>query len=241
MGHGALRPAPFPHPPSLMPHALCYGTPRPARPAPAAAHGGLQRDDGIVRARVAEERDAHRRARAAGRARAVRRRDYAVPRLLGRGARGQLFHVAEGGRLAGGLRVPRRPALADHDAHRDRHREPHPPVLDRVHARRRRVLAVLPVPEPVHLRDAEPGAGREPRRAVPRVGGRRAVLVPAHRLLVHRSQELGRGQQGVRRQPDRRLRLPDGDVPRLPDRPRPARRGRSASTSRRCSRRRASR
>ncbi len=48
---------------------------------------------------------------------------------------------------------------------------------------------------------------------VRRVGGRRALLVPADRVLVLGPGERRRGQEGVHRQPHRRLRLPDRDVP----------------------------
>ena len=48
---------------------------------------------------------------------------------------------------------------------------------------------------------------------VHRVGRRRALLVSAHRLLVQREGERRRGQEGVHRQPHRRLRLPGRDVP----------------------------
>ena len=44
--------------------------------------------------------------------------------------------------------------------------------------------ALLHLPEPVHLRDADAGAGRQSAVAVRRLGGRRAVLVSADRLLV---------------------------------------------------------
>ncbi len=58
-----------------------------------------------------------------------------------------------------------------------------------------------------------PGAGREPAAAVRRLGGGRALLLPADRLLVQRGGERRRGQEGVRGQPHRRLRLPARHVP----------------------------
>ena len=69
---------------------------------------------------------------------------------------------------------------------RHRHRHADPPVLDRLHARRPEVLEVLPLPEPVRLLDADAGAGRQPAPHLPRLGGRRRLLVLPHLVLVHR-------------------------------------------------------
>ena len=111
--------------------------------------------------------------------------------------------------------VPRRPAV-DHDVPvRDRRGVPDPRVLDRVHARRPEVLQVLPLPQPVRAGDDAAGAGREPARHVPRVGGRRHVLVLPDLVLAHARIGGDRRQEGVRHQPHRRLRLHAGDVPRL--------------------------
>ena len=57
------------------------------------------------------------------------------------------------------------------------------------------------------------GARRELPGAVHRLGRRRALLLPADRLLVQRQGERRRRQEGVHRQPHRRLRLPGRDVP----------------------------
>ena len=54
--------------------------------------------------------------------------------------------------------------------------------------------------------------GRELSGDVRRLGRRGTLLVPAHRLLVQREGERRRGQEGVHRQPHRRLRLPRRDV-----------------------------
>ena len=48
-----------------------------------------------------------------------------------------------------------------------------------------------------------------------RLGGRRSLLLPAHRFLVHRPRQCPRRQQGVRGQPRRRL---GPDAGHLPDR-----------------------
>ena len=57
--------------------------------------------------------------------------------------------------------------------------------------------------------------GRQPAADVRRLGGRRALLVPADRLLVRRGRQRRRRQEGVHRQPHRRLRLPARHVPAL--------------------------
>ena len=61
--------------------------------------------------------------------------------------------------------------------------------------------------QPVHLLHADAGDGRQPRAAVLRLGGRRPLLLPADRLLVRPAGGQCRGDQGLRRQPHRRLRL----------------------------------
>ena len=58
---------------------------------------------------------------------------------------------------------------------------------DRVHARRPEVLQVLPLPQPVRLLDADARARREPARHVPRLGGRRHLLVLPDLVLAHRA------------------------------------------------------
>ena len=112
--------------------------------------------------------------------------------------------------------VQHRRAQRRDDARRHRRRLPHPPVRDVVHGRRQGLRPVLRVPEPVHLRDARPHPGRQPPGPLRRVGGRRPLLVPAHRLLVRERGERGRGQEGVHREPHRRLRPALRDVPARP-------------------------
>ena len=101
----------------------------------------------------------------------------------------------------------------------DRHgrRLADPRLLDRLHGRRpprrRRLPALLRLPEPVPVLDAAARPRRQPARALPRLGGRRALLVPADRLLVRRPLERLLRHEGLRRQPHRRLRLPARDLP----------------------------
>ena len=123
------------------------------------------------------------------------------------------------GDLAGAVRAPARPAVGADDPRRHRHRLAHPHLLDRLHARgdRRRVRALLLVPEPVRLVHARARARRELPGDVRRLGRRRALLVPAHRLLVHEAVGRRRRQEGVRRQPHRRLRLHPRDAADLRD------------------------
>ncbi len=85
-----------------------------------------------------------------------------------------------------------RPAVGGDDPGRHRHRRADPPLLHRLHARRAGVLALLRVPEPVHLRDADAGARRQPAAHVRRLGGRRPLLVRADRLLVQGARERAR-------------------------------------------------
>ena len=75
-----------------------------------------------------------------------------------------------------------------------------------------RVRALLLLPEPVHRLHAGAGARRELPGDVRRLGGRRALLVPADRLLVQEEVGGRRRQEGVHRQPHRRLRVPPRHV-----------------------------
>ena len=63
-------------------------------------------------------------------------------------------------------------------------RLPDPPLLGRVHGRRRGLQPLLRLHEPVRRLDADPGAGRQPAAALPGLGRRRPVQLPADRLLV---------------------------------------------------------
>ncbi len=65
-------------------------------------------------------------------------------------------------------------------------------------------LALLLVPEPLHLLHAAAGDGRQPAPDVRGLGGRGPLLLPAHRLLVQEEQRVRGRAQGVRRQPHRR-------------------------------------
>ena len=127
----------------------------------------------------------------------------------------------------------RRPAVDDDGRLRDRRERAHPPLLDRLHGARRGLPEVLPLPEPV----------RRPRCCcscsadnfllmLPRLGGRRRLLVLPHRLLVRARQRRRARQEGDDLQPHRRRRLPRRPVPdlrahrqpRVPDGLRPPRR-----------------
>ena len=109
--------------------------------------------------------------------------------------------------------VPARSALDGDDAGHHRRRLADPRLQRRLHAGRPGLPALLRVPEPVRLLHARAGARRELSGAVRRLGRRRALLLPADRLLVQRQGERGRRQEGVHRQPHRRLRVPGRDVP----------------------------
>ena len=101
-------------------------------------------------------------------------------------------------------RVLARSAVDDDGADNHRRRRPHPYLFDRLHARRRRLLALLRMAQPVHLRDAGAGARRQHVADVRRLGRRRAVLVRADRVLVQGAGEHDGRQQGVHREPRRR-------------------------------------
>ena len=119
------------------------------------------------------------------------------------------LHLDHVRRLRRRLHAAARSAVGADDPRRHRHRLADSHLLDRLHARgaRLRVRALLLVPEPLRGVHARARARRELPGDVRRLGGRRPLLVPADRLLV--SEEVGgrRRQEGVHRQPHRRLRL----------------------------------
>ena len=123
--------------------------------------------------------------------------------------RGDLLPLDRLGRPADAAAVPARSPVVADDPGDHRHRLAHPHLLDRLHARgdRQRVRALLLVPEPVRVVHAGAGARRELPGDVRRLGRGRAVLVPADRLLLQEEVGRRRGQEGVHRQPHRRLRL----------------------------------
>ena len=84
-------------------------------------------------------------------------------------------------------------------ARHHRRRLPHPPVLHRAHGARRGLHAVLHVHEPVRRFDADPGAGRQPAAALPGLGGRRTLQLPAHLLLAEGPAERVLRPQGIHR------------------------------------------
>ncbi len=136
-------------------------------------------------------------------------------------------------------RVLARSVVDDHDADNHRRRRADPHLLDRLHARRRQLLAIFRMAQPVHLRDAGAGAGRQHVADVRRLGRRRAVLVRADRLLVQGAGELDGGQQGLHRKPRRRPGIRDRAL-QLVRRPAGARASdagdaRGRATTRRCS------
>ena len=155
-----------------------------------------------------------------GRVRRGRRRVLRPAVEAGRGARPRrdAVRVAAGRVAARRHGVPRRPAEHHDVPVRHRHRLADPPLPDRLHARGPEVLEVLPLPQPVRLLDADARPRREPPRDVPRLGGRRHVLVLPDLVLAHPGVGGDGRQEGVRHQPRRRLRVHAGDVPGLPGR-----------------------
>ena len=115
-------------------------------------------------------------------------------------------------RLLRRRRLPDRPALGPDARLRDVHRDAHPRLLGRLHGARRGVREVLRLPEPLHVRDADARPRGEPGDPLRRVGRRRPLLVPPDRLLLHEGLRRRRRQEGVRHEPDRRRRVPDGPL-----------------------------
>ena len=96
---------------------------------------------------------------------------------------------------------------------------PHPRLQRRLHAGRGGVRPLLRLPEPLHVRDADARPRQQPAGPLHRLGGRRALLLPPHRLLLRQGLRRRRRQEGVRHEPGRRLR----DGPRDLRDPRPLR------------------
>ena len=88
-------------------------------------------------------------------------------------------------------------------------------LFDRLHGRGSRPAALLRLSVAVHLRHADAGDGRQSGADVLRLGGRRPRVLPSDRLLVRSSLGQRRGDQGLRRQPSRRLRLRARHFPHL--------------------------
>ena len=99
------------------------------------------------------------------------------------------------------------PLSARDDADHHRRRLAHPHLRRLVHGDGAGLLALLHVPEPLRLLDVAPRPRGQLHRDVLRLGGRRPLQLPAHRLLVQGLQEGQRGHEGLRRQPRRRLGL----------------------------------
>ena len=131
------------------------------------------------------------------------------------------LHVGLGTPLPCGALVSAGSAVRDHGPDRDRCGIADPRLLHRLHGRRRargsRLPALLRLLEPVHLRDADAGARRQPARDVRGLGGRGPLLLPADRVLVSRRPQRRLRPEGIRRQSHRRLRLPARDLPAVLD------------------------
>ena len=101
------------------------------------------------------------------------------------------FHEARRhpGLLQRRCRFPARSALLHLAALRHRRGHAHPHLLHRIHGARRRLLPLLRIPEPVHVRHADAHPGEQLHAFVRRMGRRWLVLVSADRLLF--SSQLG--------------------------------------------------
>ena len=123
------------------------------------------------------------------------------------------FTWIKSGAVSGRLGFHGRQADDDHADDRHRHRLADSYLRDRIHGARRGLLSLLRLPEPVHVFHAEPGAGGELSDSVRRLGRRRPVQLSADRVLLRKEERDHRRQQGVHREPHRRLRLLARHVP----------------------------
>ena len=123
------------------------------------------------------------------------------------------LHVDPGRHLPRQLRVTARSPFHYLVPFRHRGRRPDHAVLDRLHEGRLELRPVLFLHEPVPLLDDRPGPGRQLPVQLPRLGRRRLLLLRPGRVLVRAGQRGGGGQEGVRHQPHRRLRVHDRPVP----------------------------
>ena len=95
-----------------------------------------------------------------------------------------------------------------HGPDRDRRRLADPRLLDRLHEGGQELRALLRVPEPLPLLHAAARARTVAPRALRRLGGRGARVLPADRLLVRGPRQGARGKEGVHHQPRRRRGVP---------------------------------
>ena len=121
-------------------------------------------------------------------------------------------------RFPGECRRAHRSALFDDAPGRHGRLVPHLRLLERLHGRRPRPVAVLHVDVALRVRDAHPGHGRQLPPHVRGVGGCGPLQLPTHRILVRAARAVLRGEEGLRHEPDRGLGLHDRhhhDLPRL--------------------------
>ena len=105
-------------------------------------------------------------------------------------------------------RAAHRRPQRDHARRRDVGVAARADLLAGLHARRRRLLALLRLYVAVHGRDARPADGRQHHHGVRVLGARRPRLVPADRLLVRQEGGRRRREEGVPDDAPRRYRLP---------------------------------
>src|SRR5207247_10573066 len=90
-----------------------------------------------------------------------------------------------------------------------------PRLLDVIHGAREGLLPVLRLPVPLHVLDAHAGPCGQLPPDVPRLGSGGPLLLSPHRILVRAPRRRGGGEEGLRREPDRRLGIPPRDLPHL--------------------------
>ena len=166
--------------------------------------------NGIFGGALAEERHYGRRAFLdhAGLSRGARSRARILDAFAGPDSLDQvLLHLDFRRRIPRGLRAASGPAHRDHAAGRHRRGLADPHLFHRIHARRSRLPPVFLLPESLHVFHADAGPGGQLPADVCRLGRRRAVQLPADRLLLPEAIRHQRRQQGVLGEPHRRFRI----------------------------------
>ena len=127
-----------------------------------------------------------------------------------------LFHLDFRGRISGRLRAAGGPAHRDHAPGRHRRGLADSYLFHGIHARRSGLPPVFFLLESVHVFHARADPGGQLPADVCRLGRRRAVQLPADRLLLPEAIRHQRRQQGVLGEPHRRFRIPSRRAPDFP-------------------------
>ena len=119
-----------------------------------------------------------------------------------------LLHLDFRRRISGRLRAAGRPAYRDHAAGRHRRGLADSHLFHGIHARRSGLPPIFLLPESLHVFHAGADAGGQLPADVCRLGRRRAVQLPADRILLPEAIRHQCRQQSVLGEPHRRFRIP---------------------------------